>query len=68
MRMPMTTPRPWKINDYSDEKRGGYIEIRGPNGEAICTMFPSAGRGGVGNDVARENAALIVALVNGEDK
>jgi hypothetical protein len=42
----------------------GYIEIRGPNDEAICTIFPGAGKGGVGIEVARLNAARIVDLVN----
>jgi hypothetical protein len=60
----MATPRPWKIIDYADERRGGYIEIRGPNDEAIATIFPHAGKGGVGVETARMNAALIVRLVS----
>lgn len=39
----------------------GYIEIRGPNNEAIATLFPSAGKGGVGFDVACANAQVIGA-------
>lgn len=58
------TPRPWNIVDRTTEGKtgnAGYIEIRGPNGEAICTLFPGAGKGGVGIKAARANAALIAA-------
>jgi len=64
----MTTATPWKVVDYTTNgKTGnhGYLEVRGPSDEAICTIFPAAGKGGVGIAAARENAAMIVALVNG---
>jgi hypothetical protein len=59
----VSTSAPWKIVDHTASgKTGnlGYIEIRGPNDEAICTLFPGAGKGGVGVEMARKNAALIV--------
>jgi hypothetical protein len=59
----MHTPGPWTIEDYTNEKRGGYISIRGPNGEAICDIFPHAGKGGVGIEVALQNAYLICRCV-----
>lgn len=65
------TPPPWKIIDRTTSGKtgnAGYIEIRGPRNEAVCTMFPGAGIGGVGIDAARRNAALIVRLVNDEAK
>ncbi len=52
------TPAPWTVKDHSR-----YLEIRGPNDEAIATIFPKAGNGGVGIDAARANANLIVALL-----
>lgn len=57
------TPGPWKIIYHTTQgKTGnlGYIEIRGPNDEAICTIFPGAGRGGVGIETAKKNAMLLV--------
>lgn len=38
----------------------GYLEVRGPAGEAICTIFPDAGLGGIGLEQARAVARLIV--------
>ena len=57
------TPGPWRSIEVGS-KRGtngdpSYISIVGPNGEKICDIFPHAGVGGVGIDVARANARLI---------
>lgn len=62
----MTTPRPWKIIDHTNDRKG-YIAIEGPNGEKIADIFPFAGVGGVGAETARMNAALIVTLANASD-
>lgn len=62
--MSEATPGPWAIKDNMDDRGRGYLEIRGPNDEAVLTMFPLAGNGGVGVDSARENASMIVHLVN----
>lgn len=61
-----TTPGPWTIHELGavrgrPDDGPSYIEIRGPNGEAICTIFPHAGRGGVGVQEARANAAAIIS-------
>jgi hypothetical protein len=40
---------------------------RGPNDEAICTIFSGAGKGGVGIEVARLNAERIVSAVNAQE-
>lgn len=53
------TKRPWTIIDYSGDGKG-WIEIRGPNDEAVATIFPFAGKGGVGRGAALENAMLII--------
>lgn len=60
------TPKPWKIIDTIGDRGQGYLAIRGPNGEKVADMFPFAGENGVGLDAARENARLIVSLVNGD--
>ena len=62
------TPASWTVVDRTTSGRGApsYTEIRGPNDEAICTIFPAAGNGGVGIVDPRENAAMIVALANGD--
>lgn len=60
----MSTSRPWKIIDTITAKGGGYLAIRGPNGEKIADIFPFAGEGGVGVETARMNAELIVKLAN----
>ena len=60
----MNTPGPWKINDYIDDGKNGYIHISGPNGERIADIFPFAGVGGVGPETARQNARLMVKTVN----
>lgn len=62
--MMKTTNRPWSVVDFTNGKTKGWIEIRGPNGEKVATIFPWAGEGCVGVDVARENAAMIVELAN----
>lgn len=48
------TPGPWKF-----DQAARYNDIRGPNGEAICNLFPEAGNGGVGYPTAIANARLI---------
>lgn len=58
------TPKPWKIIDSITNDRRGYLTIRGPNGEKIADIFPFAEIGGVGLEQARDNARLIVSLVN----
>lgn len=55
------TPGEWSVVVVPPARGSGYIEIRGPNNEAIATLFPHAGYGGVGFDVARENARLMAA-------
>lgn len=50
---------PWKINDYTTGIKG-YIRITDATGNTVADMFPFAGIGGVGVDVARENARKIV--------
>jgi hypothetical protein len=65
--MTESTRGPWTIVDHTTSGKtgnAGYIQIRGPNDEAICTIFPGAGKGGVGIEVARLNAARLVELVN----
>jgi hypothetical protein len=59
----MTEPTqgPWKAVQCGGAKGGHYFEIRGPNGEAIATLFPQAGNGGVGQDEARANAEWIAS-------
>ena len=61
--MTETTPRPWTVHDYSND-RTGYIGIRGPNNEKIADIFPFAREGGVGIEVARKNAILITIWAN----
>lgn len=46
------------VDNSGDGK--GWIEIRGPNDEAIATIFPFAGKGGVGREAALANASKIV--------
>lgn len=53
------TSGPWKAVQCGGEKGGYYFEIRGPNREAIATLFPQAGMGGVGVNEARANAEWI---------
>jgi hypothetical protein len=59
-------PGPWAINAgpalrrHKDASPPAYLEVRGPNGEAICTIFPGAGNGGIGIERARAVARLIV--------
>lgn len=58
------TPGPWTIHSKLTERNGtqmGYIEIKTPDGLAICTVFPFAGNGGVGLDAGMANARLISA-------
>jgi hypothetical protein len=59
----MSTPKPWKVVDHASARKG-YLVIEGPNGEKIAEVFPFAGVGGVGIEEARDNARLIVSLVN----
>lgn len=58
-------PGPWVVHAgphvRNHEDRGpGYLEIRGPNNEAVCTIFAFAGNGGIGIERARAVAQLIV--------
>lgn len=61
------TSGPWKIIDHTEVENTvtvGYIDIIGPNNEAICTIFPDARNGVVGIETARLNAELIIRAVN----
>lgn len=50
------TPGPW-----TTLAPPRYFAVRGPDDDAICDLFPHAGHGGVGPEIARANARLIAA-------
>ena len=63
--MNLLPPGPWIVREgppiRNHESQGpGYIEVRGPNNEAVCTIFAFAGNGGIGIERARAVARLIV--------